>query len=161
MASSDEFRAAMRHFVGNVSIITVGTGEDRSGLVATSAISLSVEPPTVIVCVNRSASAWQLFQRYGHFGVNSLSPQQQTIAERFSGAGGIKGADRYALGNWITDITGAALLKDAPVALDCELEEMIDRATHSILIGRVRAVHTSHNDGALTYWRGAYHPLGH
>ena len=155
-ASPDAFRTAMRQFVGQVSIITAGSGDDRSGLVATSAVSLSMDPPLMLVCVNRTSSTHQLFDRYGHFAVNMLSPEQQPIAERFSGKDGVKGADRYALGDWTTDVTGAPILRDASIALDCELEDLIDKATHSILIGRVRAIHQRDSASALVYWRGQY-----
>lgn len=155
----DSYRDAMRHFAGNVSVITVGSGDDRSGLVATSAVSLSVDPPLMLVCINRNSSSWPLFERYRHFGVNSLAPHQQPIAERFTGRGGITGADRYALGIWREGPTGAPLLTDATVAIDCEIEDMIDKATHSILIGRVRSVRTAEDRGALVYWRGGYRPL--
>ena len=150
------FRGALRQFVGNVSVITVGSGEERSGLVVTSAISLSAEPPLLRACVNRSASAWPLLGRYGCFGWNALGAGHQAIAERFSGFGGIKGAERFAGADWVSAVTGAPLLADAPAAFDCSVEEMIDRATHSILIGRVRAIREAPGQGALVYWQGAY-----
>ena len=153
------YRLAMRHFAGNVSVITVGNGERRSGLVATSTVSLSMEPPLMLVCVNRSSSSWPLFDEFRHFGVNSLAPHHQPIAERFTGQGGIKGTDRFTLGQWRSGPTGAPLLVGAAVALDCEIEEMIERSTHSILIGRVRSVEVGGEAGALVYWRGAYRQL--
>lgn len=157
--SPDAFRAAMRHFPGNVSVITVGAGDERSGLVVTSAVSLAAEPPMVIACMNRSSSSWPLIRQFGHFGVNSLSATQREIAERFSGRDGSKGASRYANAEWITLETGAPLLSDASVAFDCALEDMIDRASHSIIIGRVKAIRANEGQGALIYWNGAYHPL--
>jgi flavin reductase (DIM6/NTAB) family NADH-FMN oxidoreductase RutF len=164
MQSNDQnmpgtFRRAMRSFAGNVSIITVGERDERSGLVATSTVSLSVEPAMMLVCVNRSASSWPLFARYRHFGVNALRPDQQAIAERFSGKGGVKGAERYALGQWRGGETGAPLLDGAAIAIDCEIEDMIERETHSILIGRVRSVEIGDASAALVYWQGAYRPL--
>lgn len=157
---ADAYRSAMRHFAGNVSVITAGPPGERSGLVATSAVSLSVDPPTVIVCVNRNASSWPLFARFRHFGVNSLTAAQQPIAELFSGRGHVRGEDRYRLGTWSAGPSGAPLLAGAAVALDCRLEEMIDRETHSILVGRVLDIRTAEADaGALIYWRGLYRPL--
>ncbi len=156
---SDTFRQAMRSFAGNVSVITVGEGGERSGLVATSTVSLSVEPAMMLVCVNRSASSWPLFARYRHFGVNALRPDQKAIAERFSGKGGVKGAERYALGTWRKGETGAPLLEGAAVAIDCEIEDMIEWTTHSILIGRVRSVAIGDSSAALVYWQGDYRPL--
>lgn len=153
------FRAAMRLIVGNVSVITAGVGDDRSGLVVISMVSLSAQPPKVIACVNRGSSTWPIIERFGHFGVSSLSAQHQAVAERFAGFGGVKGPDRYAGAEWITLETGASLLKDAAAVFDCRLDEMIDRGTHSIVVGSVAAVRTSDTGEALVYWRGGYLPL--
>ncbi|RDJ04845.1 flavin reductase family protein [Rhizobium grahamii] len=157
--TTDTFRAAMQHLPGNVAVVTVGTGSERSGLVVTSAVSLAADPPLVMVCVNRSSSSWPLFHRFGHFGVNSLAAHQQDIAERFSGRHGCKGSERYVNAEWTTLSTGAPLLVDATVSLDCTLEEMIDRATHSIIIGRVNAIRVNEDQGALIYWHGGYRTL--
>lgn len=157
--SSKEFRDAMRALVGNCSIITVGDGETASGLVVTSAISLSAEPPLLLACVNRSGSSHALLAEYGRFGWSSLGAAHQAVAERFSGFGGIKGPARYEGAEWETAVTGARLLKGAPAAFDCTVEEMIERATHSILIGRVRAIRTSPGAGALVYWNGGYRAM--
>ncbi|UVC12046.1 flavin reductase family protein [Rhizobium sp. TH2] len=154
-----DYRLAMRHFAGNVSVITVGSGDRRSGLVATSTVSLSVDPPLMLVCVNRTSSSWPLFATFGHFGVNSLGPQHQPIAERFTGQGGVKGTDRFALGRWRSSPTGAPLLIGASVALDCEIEDMIEKSTHAILIGRVRSIEIGEEKGALIYWQGGYRPI--
>ncbi len=153
------FRSAMRLIVGNVSVITAGIGEDRSGLVVISVVSLSAEPPKVIACVNRSSSTWPVIERHRHFAVNSLGPQHQLVAERFSGFGGVKGGDRYTGAEWTTLKTGASVLVDAVAAFDCSLDEMIDRGTHSIIIGSVEAVRTRDLGEALIYWHGAYRPL--
>ena len=154
-----EFRAAMRALVGNCSVLTVGDGDEASGLVVTSAISLSAEPPLLLACVNRTASAHPLLVRYGRFGWSSLGTAHQAVAERFSGFGGVKGAARYEGAEWETAVTGARLLTGAPAAFDCTVEEMIDRATHTILIGRVRAVRVTPGAGALVYWNGGYRAL--
>ena len=157
--SPKEFRDAMRALVGNCSVITVGDGDRASGLVVTSAISLSAEPPLLLACVNRSSSSHPLLVEYGCFGWSSLGAAHQAVAERFSGFAGVKGPARYDGAEWETAVTGARLLKAAPAAFDCTIEELIDRATHTILIGRVRAVRTTPGAGALTYWNGAYRAL--
>ncbi|PLP59790.1 flavin reductase [Mesorhizobium loti] len=159
LVDATTFRSAMRLIVGNVSVINAGIGEDRSGLVVISVVSLSAEPPKVIACVNRSSSTWAVIERHRHFAVNSLGPQHQKVAERFSGFGGIKGKDRYAGVEWTTMKTGASVLADAVAAFDCSLDEMIDRGSHSIIIGSVKALHTQDAGEALIYWRGGYRPL--
>jgi len=157
--SPKEFRDAMRAFVGNCSLITVGAGDTASGLVVTSAISLSAEPPLLLACVNLTSSSLPLLRQYGCFGWSSLGAAHQPVAERFSGFGGVRGAARYDGADWQTAVTGARLLQGAPTAFDCTVEEMIDRATHTILIGRVQAIRTTPGAGALIYWNGGYRSL--
>lgn len=150
------FRLAMRELAGGVCAVSVGAGEDRGGLVATSVTSLSVDPPTLLVCVNRSASAWPLFARHGRFAINVLGFRHLGVARHFSGQTGARGAERYAVGDWRTGATGAPILADALVAIDCEVEEVLERHSHGIVIGRVRAVSEVQPDDALVYMRGAY-----
>lgn len=154
--SSTEFRGAMRALAGGVSVITVGRGNDVSGMTVTSVSSLSVDPPTLIVSVNRQSSSWPLLQRYGVFGVNILTAEQLDVAERFSGKDGAKGAARFAGAQWITGTTGAPLLVGALAAIDCEVEEVIERHSHAIVIGRVLGVQTTAPKTALSYWHGEY-----
>ncbi|SEB89455.1 NADH-FMN oxidoreductase RutF, flavin reductase (DIM6/NTAB) family [Rhizobiales bacterium GAS188] len=153
------FRSAMRGLAGAVSIITVGTDEDRTGLTATSVSSLSVEPPSLIVSVNRNSSSWSALKRDGSFAVNILQARHAAIAERFSGRGGLKGAARYDGASWITLATGAPILEDALAAFDCEVEEMIERHSHAIVIGKVVAVRLAEEAEPLIYWRGGYLPI--
>jgi len=157
--SPKDFRDAMRAFVGNCSLITTGSGAAATGLIVTSAISLSAEPPLLLACVNRSSSSWPVLKETGIFGWSSLGAAHQPVAERFSGFGGIKGPARYEGADWETAVTGSRLLVGAPTAFDCTVEEMIDRATHSILIGRVQAIRTTPDAGALIYWNGSYRKL--
>src|ERR1700751_1134367 len=96
--SSGDFRSAMRHLAGGVSVITVGRGKDITGMTVTSVSSLSVDPPTLIVSINRGSSSWPLLARHGFFGVNILTADQIDIAERFTGKDGLKGADRFTGG---------------------------------------------------------------
>lgn len=156
---SKSFRAATRAFVGNCSVITVGDGDEASGLVVTSVISPSADPPLLLACVNRAASSHDLLHRYGRFGWSSLGAAHQKVAERFSGFGGVTGAARYDGADWETAVTGARLLVGAPAAFDCTVEEMIPRETHSILIGRVRAIRETPGTGALVYWNGGFRAL--
>jgi flavin reductase (DIM6/NTAB) family NADH-FMN oxidoreductase RutF len=152
----DSFRSAMRELSGGVSVITVGIGNDRSGMTATSVSALSLDPPTLIVCVNKGSSTWPLLMRYRSFGVNILHAGHEHVAERFSGRNGAKGEQRYGEDHWIILGTGASLLADALAALDCELEEAIDRHSHGIVIGRVKAIHIGVTAETLVYWRGRY-----
>jgi len=154
--SSADFRGAMRHLVGAVSVITVGRGDDITGMTVTSMSSLAVDPPSLLVSVNRSASSWPLLKQCGFFGVNILSAEQRDIAERFSGKGGLKGSARFAGAEWTCRTPGAPLLVGALAAIDCEVEDIIERHSHGIVIGRVREVQLAPAGSALAYWHGDY-----
>ncbi len=154
-----DFRDAMRQLPGGISVITAGLGEDRSGMTVTSVSSLTTDPPTLIVCVNKKSSTWGLLNRYGVFGVNILAARHQFIAERFSGKEGVRGLARYADAKWGVLSTGVWLLADAPAVIDCRVEEFIDRYSHSIVVGRAEATRSSKGDYALASWRGHY--FGH
>jgi len=155
-ASSDDFRNAMRRLTGGVSVITAGIGWDISGMTVTSVSSLSVDPPALIVSINREASSWPLVRRYGFFGVNILTSDQIDIAERFTGKDGLKGAERFAGAHWTTRVSGVPLLTDALAAIDCEVEDVVERHSHAIVIGRVLDVAVSTRTAALAYWQGRY-----
>jgi flavin reductase (DIM6/NTAB) family NADH-FMN oxidoreductase RutF len=159
-APHEEFRAAMRELAGAVSVISCGVGEDRTGFTATSVSSLSIEPASLIVCVNRASSSWPILREADSFGVNVLSASHRELAHRFAGLSGAEGAARYEGGQWITLATGAPLLSDALAAFDCRVEEIIERHSHAIVIGRIEAVQRRGGGGALIYWRGDYDQLG-
>ncbi|MBV9971666.1 MAG: flavin reductase family protein [Xanthobacteraceae bacterium] len=146
----------MRRLVGGVSVITVGSGNEISGMTVTSVSSLSVDPASLIVAVNRASSSWPLLQRHRYFGVNILNADQSDIAERFSGKDGLKGAERFAGAEWIERASGVRLLSGALAAIECEAEEIIERHSHAIIIGRVLHVELAADNAALAYWHGDY-----
>jgi flavin reductase (DIM6/NTAB) family NADH-FMN oxidoreductase RutF len=154
--TSGDFRSAMRQLTGGVSVITAGRGRDISGMTVTSVSSFSVDPPALIVSINRESSSWPLVKRYGFFGVNILTSDQLDIAERFTGKGGLKGADRFAGALWMMRASGVPLLVGALAAIDCEVEDVFERHSHAIVIGRVLDVAVSARSAALAYWQGRY-----
>jgi len=149
----------MRRLVGGVSVITAGAGEARTGMTSTSAHSLSVEPPTMLVCVNRNSSTWPVIRREGHFCVNILDARHQHVADRFTGRNGAKGADRYEGARWRQFATGAWGLEDALAVVDCAVEEILERHSHGIVIGAVQAVHIGPGGEALAYGLGRFRTL--
>ncbi|MES5097933.1 flavin reductase family protein [Agrobacterium sp. BA1120] len=152
---SNELKAAMRSLAGGVSVITAGTGASRTGATVTSATALSMEPATMIVNINKSSSTWPVIARYNHFCVNILSATQQDVASRFAGVGGLKGVDRYSDAEWFTLESGAFALKGSLAAIDCAVEDVIERHTHAIILGRVLSVERSEGF-PLIYHGGKY-----
>lgn len=153
-----DFKQAMRQCAGAVALVTVGAEHGkRTGLTVTSACSLSDNPPSLIVCVNRNASAHVRIREEGTFAINFLHEDHAALALTFSGQKGVNGDDRFAFGKWTRGATGAPVLTDAVAAFDCVLAQEFETKTHSIFVGEVRGV--SHSDGAapLVYLRSSFH----
>lgn len=153
------FKKAMRSLAGAVSVITVGTGDSRTGFTATSVSSFSAEPPTILVSLNRDSSSWPALRDAKSFAVNILTDTQSGIADRFAGRGGIKGNDRYVGWEWDRLASGTLGLRTAVAVIDCELDETIERYSHVIVLGRVRSVDLLTDEQPLLYWQGRYQQL--
>ena len=151
-------KAALRHLVGSVSVVTSGEGEERTGATVTSAYGLSVDPAAMIVAINRDSSSYKVIRRFGHFCVNVLAEGQEEIANRFAGFGGLKGAERYQGADWSVGPSGAPVLENALLSLDCILEDEIRKFSHAIFVGRVVSA-TVREGRALLYGNGAYGAL--
>lgn len=153
------FKRAMRYLAGAVTVITTGEGASRTGLTASSVSSFSADSPSILASVHRSSSSWQVLTRTRRFCVNVLGEGQQAVAEAFAGRGGLSGADRYLGARWESFPSGSQRLEGALVALDCELEEAIERHSHAILIGAIRDIALTGEAAPLLYWHGAYRRL--
>ena len=153
------FKHAMGSLAGAVSVITMGAGPYRTGFTATSVSSFSIDPPTILVSLNRDSSSWAAVREAGSFAVNILAEDQSDVADRFAGRGGVQGNDRYVGWDWSRLETGTLGLVGALSVIDCDLDEAIERHSHAILLGRVRSVETATNRAPLLYWRGRYQNL--
>jgi flavin reductase (DIM6/NTAB) family NADH-FMN oxidoreductase RutF len=150
----------MRELAGGVAVVTVGSGEDITGFTATSVTSLSAQPPRVIVCVNQSSASWKALQRHPHFALNLLSDADQAVANRFAGRDSVEGAQRYVGSRWTTMVTNTPTLESALAAIDCDVEELLPRHDHALIIGTVRAARVNSGSLPLLYWMGEYHSFG-
>jgi flavin reductase (DIM6/NTAB) family NADH-FMN oxidoreductase RutF len=159
-ADVDAFRAAMRQLASGVCLVTHNNDGERAGMTATAVASLSLDPPTLIVCVNRAASTYAGLRPGAVFGVSVLGADHREFAERFAGRTGEDGAERFREGRWRMSPNGAPLLLDALASFACEVDDIVERNTHAIVIGRVKHVAAASGGGALVYWRGGYDQLG-
>lgn len=157
---AQSYREIMRHQAGAVSVIAAGPPGARAGLTATAVCSLSDDPPTLLACVNRRASAHSVIEAERVFSINLLAADQQPIADCFSGRTGVKGEDRFGIGAWRTANTGAPVLDGALASLECRIEEQHNFSTHSIFIGRVVDAIVVAQAAPLLYFRGDYWDLG-
>jgi flavin reductase (DIM6/NTAB) family NADH-FMN oxidoreductase RutF len=158
--AADEFRAHMRHLAGAVTVIATGAPGQRFGLTATAVCSLSDDPPTLLACVSRTASAHDVISRNRTFSVNLLADDQEIVAARFAGRAGLRGEARFEGADWHALATGAPILAGALAAFDCEITQEHVFATHTIFIGRVVASAAREAADPLLYLRGGFRQLG-
>jgi flavin reductase (DIM6/NTAB) family NADH-FMN oxidoreductase RutF len=118
-ADADAFRHAMGALSSGVAITACGAGEARAGCTATSVTSLSLAPPTLIVCLARTSTTLAGLREAGAFSINLLAARHQAFAHRFSGHSGVHGPRRFDSAQWVTLSTGAPVLADALAAFDC------------------------------------------
>jgi flavin reductase (DIM6/NTAB) family NADH-FMN oxidoreductase RutF len=159
-ATGTTFRDAMRQIACGVSVITLGAGEDRAGMRATSVCPLSAEPPTLLVCVDRGSLSYPALACLDAFAVNVLAADQREVAEHFAGGSALKGPERFRAGRWLTLPSGLSALADSVAMFECEVDELIERRLHAMVIGRVRRVFAGSGSGALVSWRGSYDQVG-
>ncbi len=157
--SSQEYRDAMSHFAGAVHIVTSDGEAGLRGLTVTAAVSASDNPPTVMVCVMRGHVDNQLIGRNGCFALNTLKQDHEELARAFAGEGQLEPHERFAKGNWDQLVTGAPVLKDAHVSLDCRVIEVKPVATHDVIFGEVVASRIGARGNPLLYLERQYRQL--
>lgn len=150
------YRDLMRHQAGAVTLIATGEHGNRTGLIATAVCSLTDSPPTLLICVNESASAHDLIAETGSFSVNLLCPEHKELVRVFTGQTGLAGEARFDDALWQTMATGAPVLKDALATFDCDVSDTKKVSTHTIYIGTVRDGKAGDADDPLVYFRGGF-----
>lgn len=153
----DDFVRAMARVPGPVTVVTTLDPQGRPwGFTASSFSSLSLRPPLVLVCLDKTASTHGAFVSASHFLVNVLAEGQADVARRFARSG----VDRFAAGDTRPCELGLPGVPYACARLACSLFQVIDVGDHSILVGRVHSVHTG-DDVALAYCDRSFARLVH
>ena len=152
---ANEFRAAMRNFASSVTIITTNTGGQHHGMTATAVCSVSAEPPTILVVVNRTARTHPLIEATGAFTVNLLARDQQALAARFS----VKHPNQFeGIDYFETVRTRSPVFREVASFLECRLVSQLDVGTHTVFFGRV--LHCKGSSALpLLYHEGEYRDL--
>jgi flavin reductase (DIM6/NTAB) family NADH-FMN oxidoreductase RutF len=145
-----DFIAAMGQHVSSVCVITSTKNGKRNGLTATAMTSVSAEPPRLLVCVNKSGASHDAITTSGMFCVNVLAEEQEKVAKAFAGMMG-RDFDRFSVGEWDELVTGAPALINATAIFDCEVKQVIDQFSHSIIIGEVLAARHKKSQDTLLY----------
>lgn len=155
--SADEFKNALRLWASGVTVVTTQSEQyGVQGMTVSAFSSVSVNPPLVLVCINTNADTGDGLFASGSFAVNVLSTEQQNTSNQF--AGGSSQEQRFADNAWSTLKTGAPILNDSLMSLDCTVVEKVQAGTHWIVIGEVQA--SVCRDGEpLLYYSGSYRQL--
>ncbi|MBJ3774063.1 flavin reductase [Acuticoccus mangrovi] len=152
------FRHSMSRLAAAVNIIT-SVGEDGwCGFTASAVTSVTDEPPTLLVCINRTTQAHKSILSSRVLCVNTVSKPHEELSMVFAGSGGNKDmVKRFAAANWTTLATGAPVLEDAIVAFDCRVTQLVEVGTHDVMICEVVAVRDNEHAGGLVYFGRRFH----
>lgn len=153
------FRNIMARFGAAVSVVTTEGAAGRCGFTCTAVCSVTDDPATILVCLNRRSLMNAAFKSNGVFCVNVLGAGQEDLSAMFAGQTGIGMADRFGQDRWDTLVTGAPVLRDAVVALDCTVSDLKECGTHTILFGGVASVRLDALRDSLVYFNRQYHAL--
>ncbi|MEV6162056.1 flavin reductase [Streptomyces sp. NPDC052052] len=137
-AAVDEstFRQTLARWPSGVAIVTTDGALGRHGMTASSFCSLSLDPPLVLVCMDRRIRSHHLIEEHGVFAVSVLGRDHIALGRRFAGMEpGVK--DRFADAGWETRVTGSPVLADAAAWVDCKVRHAYPGGDHTIFVGEV------------------------
>lgn len=139
-----------------VAVVTAQGADGPSGFLALSATHLCANPPMLMVSIDKRTGTLAAVEQAKHFAVNYLPRGHEAMADMFGGRTDVRGADRFAPGRWGKLTTGAPVLNDAIGALDCVLEDTVERFNTIIAIGRLVDFAARSDGEPLLFFRGGY-----
>ncbi len=156
-ATRAAFRDAMAATPAGVHVVTTDGPHGRAGFTATAVCSVSDEPPTVLVCLNRSSSAYAAFRDHDAVCINLLGEASAALAQAFGGRTPME--ERFAAARWQTLVSGAPALEGARVVLDGRIVQRLSVATHDVLICEVLAIVPGPEQPGVVYHARRFTPL--
>lgn len=155
--AADDFKKAMKWWASGVCVVTTQSEQmGIQGMTVTAFSSVSVEPPQILVCLNDSAETGEGIMESNFFAVNVLNTAQQEVSNQF--AGGSSQQQRFENTPWEAGITGAPILTESLMSLECKVVERVRAGTHWIVIGEVQESMLRSGE-PLLYFHGAYRQL--
>jgi flavin reductase (DIM6/NTAB) family NADH-FMN oxidoreductase RutF len=154
---SRALRSVLGHFATGIIVVAAGR-ETPCGMTANAFTSVSLDPPLILVCINRTASMYKAVLDCGHFTVSVLSAGQEHLARYFADYTRPRGAEEFGAVEWSPGPwSGAPVLKGSLAWLDCELTTSYAGGDHEIFLGSVVASGFSPSCDALVFYRGGFH----
>ena len=148
-----DFKAAMRQLAATVTLVTTFEDGEPHGMTATAVSSLSADPPSVLVCINRAARMHGPTSRSRHFCLNLLAATQLDLCVAF---GDRRGLDRFEVGEWREGPHRLPWLAGNAATVFCAVDEALNYGTHTIFIGRIEQVEVDLNARPLVYQDGSF-----
>jgi flavin reductase (DIM6/NTAB) family NADH-FMN oxidoreductase RutF len=136
-------------------VTTIGPDGANQGMTVSAFSSVSLDPPLVLICIEKTASAHEALSSSRGFVINILSADQEHIARRFS----IVDIDRFEGIGYSRSGVGYAVLDDVLSVIECSTFALHEAGDHTIIVGRVETAN-AHNGSPLLYYRGGYAQLG-
>jgi flavin reductase len=156
-ALSQSFRQAMRRVASTVNVISIGLDGQPMGITATAVSPISLDPPSLLVCINRAASVHGSMEDVSHFRVNVLHRDQEAVATMFADRS--QHALRF-LSGWDLACAAAPRLVDAQATILCRRTDSHSFGTHSIFIGVVEEADSRPDVNPLVYLDGRFVAAG-
>src|SRR5579859_7968202 len=156
---SSVLRATMRQWATGVTVVTTALGDARGGMTVSSFTSVSLEPPTVLVCLNKNSYCHDLVKQSGVYAVSMLAEGQDALSNRFAGLDAAFNEDRFVGLDITTAETGCPLLPGAIAHLDCRVYSTHETLTHTIFIAEVVFAEVDEQKQPLVYVNRAYRTL--
>ncbi|MEA2325796.1 MAG: hypothetical protein QOE68_755 [Thermoanaerobaculia bacterium] len=148
------FRLAMSHFASGVTIVTTSHDGHLFGMTVASFASLSLHPPLVLVCIERSVKTHDAIAAAGKFGVSILSSAQADISSKFAS----RTDDKFTGVELVPGDNDVPLIAGALTAIECRVYDQLPGGDHTIFIGEVMKIHTSEGE-PLLYFRSGYREI--
>jgi 3-hydroxy-9,10-secoandrosta-1,3,5(10)-triene-9,17-dione monooxygenase reductase component len=148
----ERFREVLGHVPTPVVVVTAAGAEGPAALAIGSFVSVSLEPLLVGFFPAKTSSSWPIIRSAGRFCVNVLADDQTSLSQAFAARGG----DKFANVAWRPGPSGAPVLEDCVVWIDCDLEAEIDAGDHVMVLGKVTALELARDAHALVFHRGDY-----
>ena len=151
-----EFRRIMGHFASGVTVVTVCLEGTCHGITVSSFCSLSLEPPLVLICIDRRYSSHEKIQQAETFAINILAEDGEWLSRHFAS----REVDKFAKVGYHTGESGAPLLDEALATIECRLVDQYPGGDHTIFVGQVLGMSAQAEGRPLLYFRSGYHKLG-
>jgi flavin reductase (NADH) len=151
------FRAAMANLAAAVNVVTTDGAHGRAGMTVSAACSVTDNPPTMLICVNRCSSSHDTVVANGRVCVNVLGTDQDELAMHFAGGTNVPTSERFGDAAWDFDTYGLPVLPDALASIIGRIVTEHPLGSHTVAFVEVDAVLSREDGGALVYFQRHFH----